>query len=590
MVAIPETQFSIYKIDYDLIEEKFNIVVPRTDKKYPNAVITALINSVAAILEKKSADYYKFSNKGFVGMVFKTVHRPAWREVAEQLLSDKKLSTKDKDNLLSNTNVSYVFFYQINEKIFACTGGYGSNYINKFVVKNFGLYLLPKMIKPNNQVVKNVLQNNLIGNQTSTNKVNRNNTSVSNEHDMSSIFRLLTVEASRTIAESMGVVFDSEESETKKTNIINKDSLVIKRSFTLQELIVILENISDIEEKEDSFALNYMILARKKGIKNAELNEKLISDFFEGELSKFTLIGDDYEQYYINAFKYRLIDADNDIILLEKDEPISINEVVNLTKNKDGKTTKSAINKMLKHWEISTVDNNGNPILYPIPIIDAIQGFVEFGANNLPCYLFNNNWYVFDKQYESMLTNEFENFFDENEKLSNKLKNHWNLKNTTDNEEAYNEELAKRDNLIVSHKATLGNIEIADVIFKDNDTVYFMHNKKAFNGSGARDLTNQILAAAEYFQIKRMSMENMEFYKEYFKKIKHAAEKNNRCLSIDEHQFAIMLAGAKQFCFVAGYLNDYRRDSRATYAKYLSIELKKKLISKGFNCCVIGLE
>lgn len=589
-MAIPETQFSIYKIDYDLIEEKFNIAIPRTDVKYPNTVINALINSVAAILDKKSADYYKFINRGFVGIVFKTVHRPAWREVAEQLLSNKNLSDDNKENLLSNTNVSYVFFYQIGEKTFACTGGYGSNYINKFVVKNFGLYLLPKMIKPNNQVVKNVIQNNLVGNQTSTNKVNRNNTSVSNEQDMSSIFRQLTVEASRTIAESLGIVFDSEESDSKKTNIINKDSLVIKRSFTLQELIVILENVSAIEEKEDSFALNYMILARKKGIKNAELNEKLISDFFEGDISRFTLIGDDYEQYYINAFKYLLIDADNNSILLEKDEPILISEVVELTKNKDGKTTKSAINKMLKHWEISTVDNNGNPILYPIPVIDAIQGFVEFGVNNLPCYLFNNNWYVFDKQYESMLTNEFTNFFDENEKLSTELKNHWNLKNTTDTEEAYNKKLAERDNLIVSHKATLGNIEIADVIFEDNDTVYFMHNKMTFNGSGARDLTNQILAAAEYFQIRRMSMDNTEFYREYYQKIKHVADKNNRCLSIDEQQFVNMMVGAKHFCFIAGYLNDYRRDSRATYAKYLSIELKKKLLSKGFSCCVIGLE
>ena len=585
-----ETQFSIYKIDYDLIEEKFNIDISRNEEQYPDAVINALINSVVAILKKKNASYHKFINNGFVGVVFKTIHKPAWKEVAEQLLLNENLDNKTKEHLLSNTNVSYVFFYQTDKKIYACTGGYGSNYISKFVVKNFGLYLLPKMITPNNQVVKNVLQNNLVGNQTSTNKVNRNNTSLSNEQDMSSIFRQLTVEASRTIVETLGVVFDPEESDSKKTNIINKDSLVIKRSFTLQELTVILEKVSEIEEKEDSFALNYMILARKKGIRNAELYEKLVSDFFEGELSKFTLIGDDYEQYYINAFKYLLIDTESDSILLEKDDPILISDVVEITKNKDGKTTKTAINKMLKKWEISTVDNNGNIILYPIPVIDAIQGFVEFGENNLPCYLFNNNWYVFDKQYESMLSNEFESFFDENEENTTNLKIRWNLKNNTDTEDRYNENLAKRDDLIVAHKATLGNIEIADVIIKDGDTVYFMHNKMKFDGSGARDLTNQILAAAEYFQIKRMSSERTEFYREYYNKIRITADEYNRNLALNEEQFIEMMENAKHFCYVAGYLNNYRKDSRATYAKYLSIELKKKLTSKGFGCCVMGLE
>lgn len=589
-MAAPETQFSIYKIDFELVEEKFNFDIPQTDKNYAFAVTNALINYITAALKNKSASYRKFNNNEFMGIVFKTVHEPIWKEVAEQLLSNEKVDKETKKYLLSNTNASYVFFYQINNKIYACTGGYGSNYISKFVVKNFGLYLLPKIIDPNNQVIKNVIQNNLVGNQTSMNKVNRNNTSVSNEQDMSSIFRQLTVEASRTIAELLGVVFDSEESTTKKTNIVNKDSLVIRRSFTLQELIVILEKVSIIEERKDSFALNYMVLARKKGFKNAELNEKLITDFVKGDFSKFTLIGDDYEQYYINASKYLLINMENQTIILEKDEPIIIADVVELTKNKDGNITKIAINKMLKRWEISTVDNNGNTLLYPLSIFDAIQGFVEFGEDNIPCYLFNSNWYVFDKQYESILTQEYKNFFDKNNELASYLKNHWKLKNNSDTEDAYNENLAKRNDMIVSHKAMLGNIEIADAIFWEDDTVYFMHNKMNFDGSGSRDLTNQILAASEYFQIRRMSMERKTFFREYYEKIKHASEKYGRLLSFDEEQFVNILESAKHFCFIAGYLSNYHRDSRATYAKYLSIELKKKLAAKGFDCCIIGLE
>lgn len=588
-MPIPETQFSIYKIDFDLMEDKFNIQVPRTSENYIETITNALINSIVAILKKKSACYHRINNKGFIGVVFKTVHKPAWKEVALQLLGNEE-ARKIPEDFLTNTNVSYVFTCHIDNKLYVCTGGYGSNYVSKFVVKNFGLYLLPKMIDSNNQVIKNVIQNNLIGNQTSTNKVNRSSTSVSNEQDMSSIFRQLTMEANRTIAESLGIVFEEEESINKKTNIINKDSLVIRRNFSLDELMIILKKVSSLENKKDAFALNYMVLARKKGIKNADLYSKLIKDFSAGDFSKFVLVGDDYEQYYLNASKYTIISTEDGAVLLDKNEPITITDLAELVKNKDGKITKTAVIRMLKQWEISTEDNNGNALLYPVPIYDAIQGFIEYGEENVPCYLFNSNWYVFDKQYEAILNQEYKTFFDINSKYALELKNKWKLKNNSPTENAYNESLAKRNDLIVSHKALLGNIEIADVIFWDSDTVYLMHNKKDFDGAGARDLTNQILSAAEYFQIRRMSLDRTVFFKEYYAKIKQTAKMEKRLLAFTEKQFVDAMENAKHICFIAGYLCNYRKDSNATYAKYLSVELKKKLNTKGMDCYLMGLE
>lgn len=588
-MPIPETQFSIYKIDFDLTEEFFKIQVPRTSENYIEAITNALINSIVAILNKKNATYYRINNKGFVGVVFKTIHKPAWKEVALQLLGNEEAKKISKD-FLTNTNVSYVLICHIDNKLYVCTGGYGSNYVSKFVIKNFGLYLLPKMIDSSNQVIKNVIQNNLIGNQTSTNKVNRNSTSVSNEQDMSSIFRQLTMEANRTIAESLGIVFEDEESINKKTNIINKDSLVIRRSFSLDELMNVLKKISSLENKKDAFALNYMVLARKKGLKNADLYAELIKVFSEGDFSKFVLVGDDYEQYYLDASRYTIINAEENTVLLDKNDPITITDIAELVKNKDGKITKAAVSRMLKQWEISTEDNSGNTLLYPVPIYDAIQGFIEFGEEKVPCYLFNSYWYVFDKQYESLLNQEYKTFFDNNSKYALELKNKWKLKNNSPTENAYNESLAKRDDLIVSHKALLGNIEIADVIFWESDTVYLMHNKKDFDGASARDLTNQILSAAEYFQIRRMSLDRTVFFKEYYAKIKQTAKTEKRHLAFTEKQFVDVMENAKHICFIAGYLCNYRKDSKATYAKYLSVELKKKLNAKGIDCYIVGLE
>ena len=279
-MAIAETQFSIYKINLETVESEFKVKNEKGTDAYYNEIINAIVNSTSSIIEKKKdSSQQKFKYKSFNGIIFRTVHKPSWEDVANQFMVGNELDCDElPTDFLQNTNVSYLFLCRMEDNVYACTGGYGSNYINKFIVKNFGLYLLPKLISRDNQVIKSVAQNVLVGNQASTNKVNRNSTSVSVEQDMSGIFRQLTVEANRDIAEDIGVVFEEGESEKKKINIVNKDSLVIRRSLSLTELRSVLETITDVEKKEDAFALNYMVLARKKGLKNADILEKMIEE------------------------------------------------------------------------------------------------------------------------------------------------------------------------------------------------------------------------------------------------------------------------------------------------------------------------
>lgn len=76
---------------------------------------------------------------------------------------------------------------------------------------------------------------------------------------------------------------------------------------------------------------------------------------------------------------------------------------------------------MLKNWTISTVDNAGNFILFPIQIFDAIQGFVEFGEKKQPCYLFNGQWYVFDSKFSDILDAEFKEIFNQQSNRRNTI-------------------------------------------------------------------------------------------------------------------------------------------------------------------------
>ena len=590
-MAGAETQFSIYKINLETVEDDFKIKNEKDSDAYYDEIIDAIVNSTFSIVGKKlNSSQQKFKYKLFKGIIFKTVHNPSWDEVANQFLVANELEhEKLPTDFLRNTNVSYVFLCRMQKNVYACTGGYGSNYINKYIVKNFGLYLLPKLIDRDHQVIKGVSQNVLVGNQASTNKVNRNSTSVSVEQDMSGIFRQLTVEANRDIAEDIGVVFDDGESDKKKVNIVNKDSLVIRRSLSLSELLSVLDTITEIEKKDDAFALNYMVLARKKGIKNADLFEKMIEDFCELDISRFILVGDDYEQYYSNAATYRIINSIDGEEILSKDEPITVDQFLSLLINEKKQVPKGAIKNALKKWQITTIDNNGATILYPINIMDALQGFVEYGENKTPCYLFNGSWFVFDKQYDSILTNEFKEFFDRNDSETRATINKWNLKRVASSEEEYNKLLAQNGDIIVAHKALMGYIEIADAIFWDEDAIYFLHNKCSFDGIGARDLSNQILAAAEYFQMHRYAYNSKTFLEEYYLKIEDTCKQYKRQFNVSKTEFVDQLLSAKKIIYVAGYLNGYSRASQSTYAKYLSIELNKKLTAKGYGYQIFAL-
>ena len=585
-----ETQFSIYKIDFDAIDSTFSIAGSKASPEYIQNAIKCLINSVCSIIRKKAHSHIQqIKYGGFEGVLFKTVHEPAWKSVAIQILHKNELKAPDQpSDFLTNTNVSYILFYTIGAKLYACTGGYGSNYIGKFVVKNYGLYLLPKMIDRNHPVIKGMIQNNLVGNQASTNKVNRKTTTISVEQDMSSIFRQINVETERSIVEDMGIEFDDNESEQKKIGLVNKDSFIIRRSISLNELTTLLSNLSEIEEKEDAFVLNYMVLARKKGIKPADLLEKMISDFFEGDITRFVLVGDEYEQYYSNAFKYYLID-EKDETVLEQNEPIELESVFSKLRSNDGKITKSNVRKMLKQWKIYTEDNSGTTILFPITIFDALQGFVEYGENKAPCYLFNGSWFVFDKQYDALLSKEFAELFDQNKCISDSFIAKWNLIHSSSTEAEYNRWLSQREDLQVAHEALINYIDVADTIIFDEEKVYLLHNKISFTGAGARDLTNQILLSAEFLTMHRFSFDAQAFFESYYDIICAKSKVDGRKVIIPKMDFVNKFLNAKHIYYVAGYLSNYKRDSNSTYAKYLSIELSRKLNQKGYGFIIAGL-
>ena len=572
-----KTKFSIYKIDNEKIRE--NLKIENGDVDY---LLDRVFKYILGIIKNKElVGVHKIENHGFWGMYFKSINSPDWSPVISGMLSENEL----KPNMeIENIHASYIIFYIVGDSIYACTGGLGSHYIKKFKQTYFGLYLIPKLFDKKYAALKKVIENDLVGKRMSKQFTNRHLTNFLSEEDLGVIYKQMNIEIDRTIAEQLGIQFNENESDNKKININNKDSLVIRRSVSILELKDILLNLNRLESKADKFSLSYFVPVSKMGIKNTTLRKYFIDYYlYKEKIDVVDIIGDDYESYYFNSSKFIIIDRDYNVVL-EQDTPFEFHHIIDALKEND-KLYKKDIKKALLKWRILTEDNDGNELLFPIKLYDALQGFIE--KENETYYLMNGRWYQFNNKYSDDLKNKYIEVFDLFKKETRPILDKYELFNNANlNENDYNENFLQRHNIIFSHTVLIKNVELADLIFWNEDNLYLMHNKMTFDGSGVRDVTNQVLAASELIY-KFQLFGNKDNYETYYEKIKNKNKKEGGIFNINKKDFLKLFN--KNIIYLVGFIENYRRDTRSTYGKYLVVNLNKQLNKNNHKLLVSNL-
>lgn len=573
------TQFSIYKINYDNFQHIAGL--SSAEEKFPVEVRKLMIAELCEKISKKEGAEYWIINKGkLTGILYKTIHQPIWKMLATELLDEKTIAEVE----LNNINVSYILFYISNKKLYVMTGGYGSTLIKDKIEKNWGLYLIPKLLNEDAGVVREVKENALYGNTSSLSKANRNVTDFGIEKDLGAVFRELYVEVDKRIAEDVGMCQEKLPSN-KKIGMIFKDSLNIRRSISINEVMEIIDKLSKIEEETDQFVLNYLVNVRKVGISKGQLFDQLVEEFLQGKYENFQLVGDDFNKYVVDSEEY--------LIRYEKGEEYSSNSPIMLKDIFEDilgevKVSKSLIKRMLKSWTLETRNDIGQRILYPRIIKQCLEGYLYYEPKQVICYLIQGDWYCFDVKYLEQLDAEFTSFYEKNEIRAEELKEEHKLRTKKSTEDAYNQSFYDREDIIVAHKALIKNYEIADMFFWDNENLYLMCNKGKFDGSGSRDLTNQIYASAYYMQRMLMSNRRNEFLAELYESIYKLYARKKKTLMISLEKFEKLFS--KKICYIAGYLSGYNNNSKSYYAKYLSIDLLKKLQWMGYKCVFMDIK
>ena len=559
-------QFSIYKINVEKVEETISLKEDENINDIKSKIIEYLRNCI-----KKGRDNVLISDYDeFTLMLIKSKRNPIWKNMVEYMINNGKIIEDIDNKKIINESTSYILFTIVDNKIYAMTGGRGANYISKFIEKNYGLYLIPKIVDKNNPIIRKVVENNITGNNLSTERITKNVTSVSMEDSLGSIYRELNIQVSKEIAKKLGV---SGIEDNKQISISSGDSVVIRKSISLEELKVILKTLSKLEEKEDNFILNYFVPIRKKGIKLSYLKDIMIRSILNNELDKFQLVSDDISQYYFTSSKY-ILTKENESILV-KTSPIEFKDIIDTLMDDKGRLYKTRIEEALYQYELGTMDENGETVIVPDKIINLLRGCIE--DENFCYYLLNGTWYVFEEHFFNKLDEKYKLLYDNIQTESEKVVEKFNLTKEANNEDMYNGMFIEDRKIITVHKHEIKFIELADLIFYDDDNIYLMCNKGEFNGEHVRDLENQINTSSKMIELVLRNDKNL--IKQYYNDLN---EKEKEKIQQDD----FLKLFNKQIVFIAGFSKNYKRQTRSPYAKYLLCELEKNLKNSGFNLLI----
>lgn len=240
-----DTQFSIYKIDNNKflsIRGMEELSVTQQTQEILNIMLSEIKQNIR---QRENSEVENINIDGFVGIAYKTVNRPNWEGMITKLFQKMEWKTLFD---LENVNVSYILFYLIKESIYAMTAGYGSHLIKNYIEKSWGLYLMPKILGDNEGVIRVIKENNLYGNTLSMNKANRYTTNLEFEKKMSAVFNELSLEVSDEVAKDLGL---SNGEKKKKTGMLLKDSLCLRKSIDIEQLKNVLNEIYKIEKRKD---------------------------------------------------------------------------------------------------------------------------------------------------------------------------------------------------------------------------------------------------------------------------------------------------------------------------------------------------
>lgn len=394
---------------------------------------------------------------------------------------------------------SHVIFISTNENLYCVTSGSGTNVIKKYLNQYFGIELYQHFANLNEDITITINTRGVTGNLSNRINTYNYNQSIRDSLIYSEIPKKLKIIIRKELRSGLFKKFKLDDSNSIM-EIGSYFSFRKKLNFKeLKDLILIIEKVQLNKE-------NYINLSLFNRVTDSntlqDLRNKLIDNIVEniimhdqpGLLKKsnfdsIEIVNSKYlEKFYecnsfnLHFYKHR---EKNDLTIYDRnnlyfDVTKFIYDSLEDTNNRADiikKINKLSVKGMIDSKEV-TFESFYNQIVTELTI----------GENKY--FRIDNTWFKLDNDYLKQLREEaIQNY--ELFELKIDVLNKW----TTGDEDFYNQSHVKPNHYIFDKKIS-ENIELCDIMYLEDNQIYFIHVKNGFNTS-MRNLSNQIVLSSQ---------------------------------------------------------------------------------------------
>lgn len=435
---------------------------------------------------------------------------------------------------------SLVLLISSEKGIYAVLGGAFYKYILPFLDMSYGLNTYSRLMDPIKDQIISIKTRGVTGLRAGMQEQFKDNYRIMDYIKFGKIPTELKIKLSNVKAE----LLFSQFLTTRSPNIILNIStgFNLNKKLTFIELGLLIEILIHVETYEaNDFFSSYKEIVNKQliskslrpGLINKLFNDR--SDIIEGKISNFDLCYPNKVEDFYSADEYRIKLRTDDHKFLKIGRTSDKSEILQLIlsylskKNLD-KNLRTFSNSVYNIF-ILTYRNQKKEAFLRNSLIHHLNTELYVKGHGTFIFL-DSKWYKLREIFIDEMNNRCSEILNTNNLNNTILDEKWRLKDNgkREDEGTYNDKYIKEGYLVLD-KVVVDSIELADIIYIKDKTLYLCHVKYGFS-TEMRELYSQIISSA-----RRLKNDLKDESNEYLKAIYKQLKKNGRNDGMDEEEF-----------------------------------------------------
>lgn len=395
--------------------------------------------------------------------------------------------------------LSLVMFAEVDDYLFAFVGGTGIWAISRFINYRFGLEFYEYLADIQNDIINFIITRGISGKLSQQSETFRDGQNLGDTLN----FTRIPTKINLVLREDLiNTVFDFIVFNTDKVYVEVASYFCIKSRVTFEEIHQLFKKIAEIVNTDFYTPLTSFVHVKDRyltdNVYRFELYYRIRQDMFDRLTPTSSVNPPKFDIDFIHPSKLQ------EFYECDRYEVFSRNSQSPIYSGND--------REKLYLEGLKYLYNNYNPITFNYLLsgirVYGLKGNIqkthamftqhitcELSINASPVFLIDSNYYQVKNDFVESINRTCQEMLVKNYLRDNILTIPWpsNVK-----EGPYNEYYEQNTGFRVFDKVLSQNIELCDLLFEDDNSIYFIHVKKGFDAK-IRDLSNQIVISATRF-------------------------------------------------------------------------------------------